>query len=70
MVGQTINWLFIFLGFGIGIPAGIGFEKTVVWYRRTRAGMRLAMPAVKLAAQVACGIGLVLALGVWWVWPS
>jgi hypothetical protein len=58
-MATTVNWLLIFLGIGIGIVVGIAFEKFRIWQHRTRAGLRLAMPAIKMAA---VGIGVMLGL--------
>ena len=66
-MATTINWLFIILGFGAGGVTGAYYEKTRVWYHRTRAGMRLAMPAMKMAGYAAGGLVVMLALGLVWV---
>lgn len=66
-MAQTINWLFILLSVAIGGVVGVFYEKTRVWYHRTRAGMRLAMPALKMAGYVTGGFVFLIAIGLVWV---
>jgi len=60
---ESVNWFFILFGVAAGLIIGIYVEKARVWYHRTRAGMRLAMPALKLAGGLALGMVVVLGLG-------
>jgi hypothetical protein len=52
-MATAVNWLFILLGVAIGIPVGIGYEKGRIWLHRTRAGLRLAGPLLKVAGTAA-----------------
>jgi hypothetical protein len=60
---ESVNWLLLLIGAVGGGLIGIYIEKARIWYHRTRAGMRLAMPAMKLAGGLAIGLIAVLGVG-------
>lgn len=66
-MAESINWLFIVLGVAIGGPIGYWVEKARVWQHRTRHGMRLAMPAIKLAGMAALVLVVFVGCGLVWV---
>lgn len=63
----SINVLFILLGMAIGGPVGYGVAKFIVWYHRTKAGIRLAMPMIRMGAYALGALGFLGFLGVMWV---
>jgi hypothetical protein len=52
-MATAVNWLFIVLGVAIGIPVGVGYEKGRIWLHRTKAGLRLAGPLLKVVGTAA-----------------
>lgn len=66
-MAQTVNWLFIFVGLGIGGPTGFYVEKLRVKYHRTRAGMRMAWPVIKMAGYSAAALVAMIVIGLAWL---
>ena len=62
-MSTAVNWIFILLGIAIGAPIGYAVRVAIQWWHRTRAGIRLALPAIRMAGMASVGLLVLLGIG-------